>query len=123
MVARIGLWLRQEHGLGLVETTVTVGLVAVIVVVMMSSLVTHYIASRSIDSNAQATNLVKTQIEDIKSASFRFFGSYPVTVSPPAGYSVSITVVTEQPGLQRITVSVSRAGQTLLSVEMYKAQL
>lgn len=91
----------------------------------LAALTTHSIATRSMDSNDQAINLVKTQLEDIKNAKYNTLNCYPVTVTPPSTYTVTVNTVLE-PGttnVQRVTVAASRAGTTYLSIEMLKGNL
>ncbi len=114
--------LGNERGATLVEVAVAVALVAVVVTVLLNGATTHAMATRSVDGNSVAIQLARTQLEDIKASAY--LAAYPVTAIPPsAEYVVSVGVVVEQPNLERVTVTVTRSGATLLAVEMYKANL
>lgn len=115
-------WLRQELGGSLLETVAAVGILGGVIVMFLAALTTHSVATRSADANNQALNLVRTQLEDIKNATYNTANCYPVSVTAPSGYLVSVTTVPDPAGnLQKVTVTTSRSGTTHLSVEMYKA--
>ncbi len=121
----LGRWLNQEAGATLVETVISIGLLSATILVIISAVTMHSISTRSLDQIDVSNNLVKTQLEDIKNSTYQLV-SYPVTVTPPAGYAVSISVVVQNPPtntLQLVTVTVTRGSNTLVSVQIYKAKL
>lgn len=120
MLARL---FKQEWGGSLVETVAAVGNLGGVTILFLAALATQSVATRSLDGNDQAINLVQTQLEDVQNAVYNTNNCYPVSVTAPTEYSVSVTVTTPGSGLQLVTVSASRGAATLLSVQMYKANL
>lgn len=118
---------KREQGSILLEVIVAIGLIAAAVVGAMTVLANHSIATRSADAGDVAINLVRTQLEDIKDMPYSTNATpcYSRTVLyPSTEYTVTITVVLEQPpNLQRVTVTANRGGKTYLSIETYKANL
>lgn len=123
-----------QRGQALLETVVVLGLMTAAALVTMAALVTSSIANRSLDSGDVAFNLVKTQFEDIKNKTYSTSTPpcYNVSVEAPSGYAVTISAVyldanlnvsTTDTKLQRVTVTATRSAATLLSLEMFKANL
>ena len=74
-----------------------------------------------------ADNLARTQMEDIKDLPYDDTNFYPVSVSSPGDYTVSIIVTDESPvglenTLQRIKVMVVHGERPLQVLESYKAK-
>ena len=124
-----GRELAQEQGATLIETVIAVALMAAMVVFFISAIATHSISTRSADANDVALNLVRTQLEVIKNATYS--SNYDsLKLTPPSGYTLALTaqyvdanlaVSQTDTKLQLVTVAVSRSGNTYLSVEMLKA--
>jgi type II secretory pathway pseudopilin PulG len=132
-------WLRRltsdQAGFTLVEELVAIGLVGaglVLVVVMIGTGTAGVTAQRD---QVLAHSLARAQIELIKDATYQTdpgASPYP-TVSVPAGYSLGINVAfwdegsgtfvasPNGSGLQRVTVSVSRSGDLLATLQDLKA--
>ncbi|MBM2826973.1 MAG: hypothetical protein HW403_1037 [Dehalococcoidia bacterium] len=117
--------------MGLLETVISVGLMGAMVVFFISALASHSIATRSADANDVALNLVRTQLEVVKNATYA--ANYDsLKLTPPSGYTLTLTspyvdanlaVSGTDTKLQLITVTVSRSGTTYLSVQMLKADV
>ncbi|MFC2070846.1 hypothetical protein ACFLTB_06735 [Chloroflexota bacterium] len=132
------LWFRlskEQAGLSLVEALVAAGIIATIGVVFMGAMFTGYRSVGILDEQIQAEILARSQLEDIKDATYSDIGTYPVTVDVPPQYSVNITVgypscigtadscnVLVTDTLQEITVSVYHGDKSVLAVACYKAK-
>lgn len=82
-------------------------------------------AAGGVEGRLTADSLVRTQIEDIKSLPYDVGNYYPVSVSLPVGFGVTIDVVDASPPaypdtLQEILVTVLRDGRRILAVETIK---
>lgn len=128
-----------QTGFSLIETLVAVSILAAIGVVFMNAMYTAYKSVGITDEQQQAETLARSQLEDIKNATYADTASYPITVDLPPQYSMSITVTPPmQIGtahnntplevlmgssittIQEITVSVSHSNKPILSVACYK---
>jgi hypothetical protein len=109
-----------ERGSILLETVVASMVFAMVGVAVLSSLEMVYAYGARVEVQATAENLVRNQLEDA-------FGHeylppqtpYPTSVGVPPGYTVSITATdmpTPSPNIERLTVSVSHDGATVMSV-------
>ncbi len=123
-----------EAGFSLVEELVALGIVVVGVALVLSAISTASFGVREADEHVFAENLARSQVERVQDAPYSADPTvvpYP-TVSPPAGYAVSLgveywtapngpfTSTLRNDGLQRITVTVTHAGQNVLSLAHYK---
>ena len=105
------------------ETLVAVAILGTSVVAFIGALSAGSIAVGEQDEAVVAQCLVRSQMEYTKSYPYSPGATTYPTVGTPAGYSLSVAV-SSVPGtdadIQKITVTVSRAGQTLLTVADYK---
>jgi len=123
-----------EGGFSLVEELVALGIVVVGVALVLSAISTASFGVRETDEHVFAENLARSQAERVQDAPYSANPTtvpYP-TVSPPAGYAVSLSVeywtapngpfttTVRNDGLQQITVTVTHAGQYVLSLAHYK---
>lgn len=113
-----------ERGLGLVEVLVALALVSIAVVGFLSSL---YTGARTVDilyERVTAENLARSQIEYIKSQSYLTApASYQTLPSLPPGFAITTqtsAIAGRDDNIQKITVTVSRNGKTLLTLEDFK---
>lgn len=117
-------WLsRDEMGLGLVEALIALAILSTSVIAFASALSTGTLAVGEQDKEVVAQGLAQTQLEYTKSCIFSPGAvTYPA-VSAPSGYAVNVNV-SPVPGagldIQKITVSVLRDGQNVLTVQDYK---
>ena len=119
-LGRAKVWAEDQRGLGLVETLVAVAILGVVGVAFLAALSTGAIAVREGAPKVVAQSLARTQLEYIKSHTFE--ATYP-TVDTPAGYFISLQVSPipdTDTNIQKITVTVTRNQEDLLTVESYK---
>ncbi len=114
-----------EEGVGLVEVLVAVAILGTAVVALLAAVSTGSLGVASSDERVTAANLARSQLEYVKSQPYAAAPAAYATVTPPAGYSVSAeaTSITDPPAdalIQKITVTVARDGETVLTVEDYK---
>jgi Tfp pilus assembly protein PilV len=122
-LARLKTRAQDQRGLGLVETLVAVAILGTSVAAFAAALSAGSIAVDKQGEAAVAQSLVQTQMEYTKSYPYNPAAvTYPA-VAPPAGYTIAVGV-TSVPGtdadIQKITVTVSRAGLSLITLADYK---
>lgn len=118
----------------MVEEIVAIGLVALGLILLVTMVTTGTEGVTVLVDNVSAEGLAKSQLELIKDASYEpdpTSNPYP-TVTAPSPYSVDVDVeywiapngpftsTVTNDGLQRITVTVQREGDDVLSLENYK---
>lgn len=114
---------REERGLGLVETLVAVGILGVTIVAFVAGLSTGLIAVRQADGQVVAESLARSQLEYIKAQPYNPEATTYPPVEAPGSYSISVEVGSIPGGsadIQRITVAILRSGESILTIEDYK---
>jgi type II secretory pathway pseudopilin PulG len=113
----------SERGVGLVETLIGVAILGLTLTVLLAAVSTGSLAVSRADERAVAENLARSQLEYTKSQSYLPLPATYATVTPPAGYAVTVDA-TAVPGtdaaIEKVTVNVSRDGRSLLTVEDFK---
>ena len=124
----------DEQGATLVEELVTVAIIGMGIVILVAMITTGAIGVRQVDDKVVAESLTRSQLELIKDAAYE---ADPVTnpypgVAPIPNYIVAIGIeywnassstfvpVLRNDGLQRITVTVTSGGTTLVQTAEYK---
>jgi len=113
-----------EEGVGLVETLIAVGILGLALTVLLAAVSTGSLAVSRTEERVAAENLARSQLEYTKSQGYLTPPASYLTVTPsPGGYGVVVeaaSIPDTNSGIEKITVTVSRDGKTLLVVEDYK---
>lgn len=132
------LWAQRlradEKGFSLVEEVVAIGLVSLGMLLLVAMVTTGTLGVTVLGDRVTAESLARSQLEVIKNAAYEpdpTANPYP-TVSTSAPYSLdvdieywvatseSFTTTVTNDGLQRITATVARDGDDVLSLQEYK---
>jgi len=115
---------RGEEGIALVEALMAVAILGLALTALLSAVSTGTMAVSRTEERVTAENLARSQLEYTKSQAYLPLPTPYATVTPyPDDYSVAVTadlVPGADAGIEKITVTVSRAGKELLVVEDYK---
>jgi len=119
--------MKDERGFSLLETLVALAILGVAAAVFLSSLATTSKATIINEEQTLAESLVRSQVEYVKSCTYQP-GTSEYDVNPaltvPVNWSVPPPAVAplhgSDDGIQIVTVSALRNGETILSVETYK---
>lgn len=113
----------NERGFGLVETLAAVAILGVAVVALVLGLSTGSITVGEGNQGLVAQSLAQTQLEYVKDYPYDPAAiTYP-TVDTPEGYSIGVeagSIPDTDTDIQRITVTISRDGEAILTVKDYK---
>jgi type II secretory pathway pseudopilin PulG len=117
---------KDEKGLTLVESLITIAIVGGVLGAFIVALSTGSLAVRENDQELTTQSLARSQMEYTKGYPFNPGATTYPAVAAPADYSVTVGVSTvlgaDDPNVQKITANVSRDGQVLLTVEDYKVK-
>ncbi len=103
----------------LLETVIAVMVFSMVGTAVMAGLNTAYTSGARVETQSEAENIARNQMESVFSQPYQAPGSTPYpTISPPAGYSIGIitadAVTPVDPDIEKVTVTVSRDGQDIL---------
>ena len=117
----------HEKGFSLMETVAALALFSIVSFAFLTGLCTLTKATVTTRDRAIAENLARNELEYVKTLSYQYGAAeYDVcpTLDIPAGWSVAPPVVepvnVADDGLQRITVTIERNGEPVLSLFTYK---
>ena len=125
-----------ERGLTLIEILVALGILAAVAVVFLLGMSTSSKAVMVSQERVTVDSLAKSQMESIKSWEYDYNNNPPQYQSAeltdiPTGYDITITAArlnpkgddpTNDDGLQEITVTVTRDGETVFTLVGYKVK-
>jgi prepilin-type N-terminal cleavage/methylation domain-containing protein len=124
----------RSRGFTLIEVLIAIALMGTIAITVLSALSTASLALITADKRATAESLARSQLEYVKNQGYDDINNPPQYVLLSAGtipddYDIVITAVRLDPegdgtgdddGIQKITVSVSRYGTAVITLEDYK---
>ena len=127
MRRRISNLLKGQQGFGLVETLVAMAILGVIGVGFIQALGTTSEGTDIHEERVTASSLAQSQVEYIKSLGYDATASnpdpgvdYPVGVSLPLNYSMTVDTTEEQTGKQEVTVKVYHLEDFVLDMTTLK---
>lgn len=114
----------SQRGIGLVETLVALAIVGGAIAMFAGSLSTGARANRVVYEQVTAENVARSQIEYIQSQPYSPVpASYDILSDVPDGFAVA-TDVSAVPGrdanIQKVSVTISRGGKDILTLEALK---
>ena len=119
--------MKNETGFAITETLLAIALLGIIAVVFLSGLATASKAHVITDERAIAESLVRSEIEYVKNLDYQYSATqYPAdpSLTLPQGWTVPPPVVSlvhaTDDGIQKVTVTAERNGESILSVVLYK---
>ena len=122
-----------QKGVTLVETLVALALLGILGVAFMSAISTSAITMASTEKNVDVESLARAQLEYTKNSDydgeppFEYAtldelpgGQEDYAIVIPSSYSIDVSAVALDDGIQKITVTVFKDGTALLAIEGYK---
>ena len=136
-LTRVKGWVHDQRGLGLVESLIAVAILGIAVVAFVMALSTGTVAVGECNQQVVAQSLARTQLEYTKSylydpqaTTYPYVYTYDETYNPspitlPEGYAIDVEVEAilepaTDANIQKITVTISRGGEDILTIEDYK---
>ena len=119
--------MRSEKGFSLIESIVALAILGIVGVSFLGSLGTSAKATMVDEDRTTAECLARSQIEYIRSLDYDDYATeYPVdpTLDIPSGWAVPNPTAEAlhgtEDGIQKITITIQRDGETIFSVFIYK---
>lgn len=115
--------MRPENlGFTLVESLVAIAILGVSAAAFITDLSSGSLAVRTLDEQVTTQQLLQTQMEVIKAATFDSTGTSYTRLSVPSGYTLNVTVVqiNTDSHIQNITLSAYYNGSLSGTLENYK---
>ena len=127
LFSRLRVFTCRESGTTLVETVVALAVLGTIAVTFLTGLIISSEATFMVDEQATAESLAQSQMELAQHADY-VPGATEYSVDLPSGkdyinYSATITAEPlhgSEDGIQKITVTVTRSGEEIVTLESYK---
>jgi len=114
--------LAGQAGVSLLEVVIATAILGTVGAAFLSAISTAVVSNGKLTQETTAVNLARTQMEDIKAQPFVDPPAY-ATVTPPTGYSVTVTSTTLVAGaLEQITITVS-GGSAMVTLTGYKVNV
>jgi type II secretory pathway pseudopilin PulG len=114
----------DEEGVGLVEALIAVAILGLALTALLSAVSTGSLATSRTKERVTAENMARSQLEYAKSLPYLMPpASYAVGTPYPGGYAVTAeaeSIPNSDSTIEKIVVTVTRNGDTLLMAEDYK---
>ena len=118
----------RESGISLLETMIALAILGIIAVTFLNGLVITSKAAFTIDEQATAESLARSQMEWTQNTDYtdNATGYSPASIPGSKDYINYSANITAEPlnnpddGIQKITVTVSRSGEQVITLETYK---
>jgi type II secretory pathway pseudopilin PulG len=122
------VFIRRESGVTLLETVVALAILGTIGVIFLNGLTTTSKAAFIVDEQATAESLARSQMEWAQNADFVYSATQysPASIPSSKDYINYSATITAEPlhnpddGIQKITVTVKRFGETVIRLQSYK---
>ena len=113
--------MKSQKGIALIETIVALALLGIISVSFLSSLATTSTARAIASERTSAKILAENLMEQVKKQPYASSYDDLLPIEGYPGYTSNITVQSMKNGnIQMLTITISRAGQDVLTLESYK---
>lgn len=133
MRKQLKIFRQKENGSTLIETLISIILLSIVGVAVMGCLILACNVLIKTDNRDTARDLAEAQIEIIQAQPYDDINNppvYPVLAMIPDGFTVAVTSnrldtgngITEDTGIQHITVSVSKGTVELITLEGQKSK-
>ena len=113
-----------QKGFGLIEVLIAVTILSIVATAFLGAISTSAIAISKQDKKITSEAIAVSQMNHTKSQTYQIApASYPIIPSVPSNYAVTsdaTTISGKDNNIQLITVTVSREGNNLFSLEDYK---
>ncbi len=113
-----------QKGIGLLETLIAVGILAVIGIAFLTALSNTSRSVGTYEQRVMAQSLAQSQLEIVKAAAYDNTSPYYDNVSAPAsvppGYEITISATGNVTDKQNVTIVVSRDGHHLFQLTTIK---
>jgi type II secretory pathway pseudopilin PulG len=116
---------KDETGLTLVESLITIAVIGVALVAFVVAMSTGALAVSESDQEVTAQSLARTQMEYIKGYPYDPVATTYPTINITDNYSISVAVTSvpdADDNIQKVTATISRDAEALLTVEDYKVK-
>ena len=134
---RVKGWVHDQRGFGLVESLVAVAILGVAIVALVIVLSAGTVAVGECNQQMVVQSLARTQLEytkrypyDLEADTYPYVYDYDETYNPspitlPEDYAITVEVEAilepaTDDNIQKITVTISRDGEDILTIEDYK---
>jgi len=117
----MGVKMKSEKGITLLETVLALALLAIIGLAFLSGLATTSTSRALAEERVNAKILAEAQMENIKKQGYT--DNYTLlTLDGFDGYSTNLTVEDHYYNLQKITVSISHNADEVFTLESFKVK-
>ena len=114
----------SSSGFTLIEVLITLALIGIIAIAFLSAISTASMALITADERATAESLARSQMEYVKNQEYIDYSEPDHDdydeITNTEGFEIELLVEPVQTGLQKITVTVSRDDEEVITLENYK---